>query len=322
MSSFWKGKKVLVTGGAGFIGSHLSKALVKNGAELTISVSSHTSSEKIAKNLGEMRTNNPVVRVDILSQSACDKIVRGHDAIFHMAALDGGTAYKLAYPADIFQQNVQMTLNILESAKKHNLKRVFLMSSIELYPVDAISPMDETILPFERLTDKRFGYAWSKRFLEIAAFFYAKQYDLPIAIARAGNVYGPNDQKDSGRVIPTFIQKIAKGEDVILWGDGQQRRSFLYVSDFVDAAITLSEKYAVCDPVNIASERVISMKELSEMIGRIMKKRIKISYKPAPSNIAEDRIASVEKAKKCISFQEKKNLEDGLSDTVASFIKK
>lgn len=305
MNNFWKGKKVVITGAAGFIGSHVVDELTKKESIVTAVVSPKTNREKIKKNLQLPLKNINIQKADLTKFSDCQKIVKGQDIVLHLAAMDGGKAFKMKHDSEIFTVNTQMALNMLEASSSENITRFLLMSSIEIYS------------PFN------YGYKLSKMAGELAAKMYAEQYGLPIAIARPGNVYGPRDygSGEKQRVIPTFILNCLRGGKIKIWGDGNFKRPFLYVVDLVDALLKLTELYAVCDPVNIVSERTISLRQLARLIGKLSQKEVNLQFNKTGVSEVDDIVVSMEKTKQVISFEERVSLEKGLKETIEYYKK-
>lgn len=325
MKNFWKNKKVLVTGGAGFIGSYVSKELIKRNSQVTIVVSPKTESEHLKRVFGSFLDKITVEKLDLLDFNNFLKATKNQEIVLNFAAMDGGTKFKLEHSAEIFRVNTQIVLNLFESCRINKVDRVLIMSSIDVYPQNAKSPVKEEYANLNNFEKEINGYAWSKRFSEIAAKLYYEQYGLKTAIARGGNVYGVDDYsgKDRGRIAPTFINKAIKGEDIAIWGNKNLKRSFLFISDLSNALLELTEKYAVCNPVNIVSENYTSLYELAKTIVGLTnnKSRIEITQsggKKSAMNIYRGKI-NCQKAKKILHFKELVSLEDGLRKSIQFF---
>lgn len=321
MKNYWQNKKVLVTGAAGFIGSHAVEALLKRGAIVTAAVSKLSSKEKIEQNLGHSKTKITIKKVDLLNFEECLKLVENQQIILNFAALDGGMQFKMKYPAKIFQTNTQITLNILEAARQEKIEKVLLMSSIDVY-----YPTDYVFLKEEKDFSKNMnqtieGYAWAKRFSELAAKMYYKQYGLSIAIARAGNVYGPRDQlsTERGRVIPSFIAQSLEGNDLIVFGNGMQKKSFLYVTDLIHALLLLTETYAIADPVNVAGKNYLTIRELAELVILYMGSNNRIQFNKNVTPPAKQTKVHLGKMKKIIGYKEQVSRKSGLKKTIAYY---
>lgn len=322
MNNFWKHKKVFVSGGAGFVGSHIVDSLIAKGARVTVSVSPLTSEEKVLSNLKQSRSHVAIKRSNLQNSSECLEITKDQDIILHFAAMDGGSAFKKQYPAVIFRTNMQLTLNMLEAAKQNAVERLLLMSSIEVYPDHMHNPVTEADSCFEKgLHEENDGYAWSKRFSEIAAKMFSKEYNLKIAIVRAGNIYGPRDyaSKQKGRVIPTFISQSLHRNKLTIIGDGTMKKSFLYVDDFVRAALNLVEEYPQCEPVNIASSSYITIRDLASLITKLTQNDKKPCFTNSTGQMNVEKIISTDKAQRIIHFTEDISLEEGLLKTIAYY---
>lgn len=320
MSTFWKDKNVLVTGGSGFIGSYVVEELVKAGSHVTILLSPKTPLKKVKMNLLSVFDQIKVKRADLLSQRSAIAAAKGTDVILHFAALDGGRNFKIQNAPLLYKVNSEMGINILESAKKNGVQRLLIISSIEIYPKNVESPITEDQAALEKDSILNEGYPGAKRFIEREAQRYYRDFDIPIAIARLGNTYGPRDHIDEEkrRVIPTFIAQARNNENITLWGDGSQEVSFIHAADLAPNLLKLVERYAVGDPVNLVSSQYISLKELSQEIIQLTKSKSKITYiKDAPI-IKKERKFSSEKAQQKIKFREKISLKKGLKQTIQS----
>lgn len=319
MKSFWKKKKVLVTGGTGFIGSHVVRELVFLESKVTVQVSVSTTDHKLKKNLSGVLSKVKIVYVNLEDEKKCKQIVAHQDIVLHFAGLDGGTAFKKEHTAEIFKVNSKITLNMLEAARVAGVKRFLLTSSTEVYPESAHQPIKESYGFMKGLSENIDGYVWSKRFSEIAAKMYVTQYGMNICIVRPSNLYGPGDHLDKGRVIPTFIEQALLNKPISVWNGGKQKKSFLFISDFVLASLAVVEYYKKFDQLNLAGERYLTIKELGKMIIRATKSKSKIKNIREQDRIFKDRVLSIQKAKNTIGFHENITLEDGLAQTVEYF---
>lgn len=313
MKSFWKNKKVLVTGGTGFVGSYVAKILAEKGADVTVT----TSNTKNNKNTFK---HGKVKIADLTNLQDCLIATKDQEIVFHFAALDGGVSFKKTHPAEMFRANVGMTVNVVEACKENGVERVLLMSSIDIYPKATRSPFQEKYGYRHTTVDDLTGYAWAKLVGEITGSLYKSEYNLQIAIIRAGNIYGPGDyiETERARVIPSFISQALQNKDIHIIGNGDQERSFLYISDFAQAALNAAEFYAIGDPVNVSGTNYISIKRLAEMIIGQVKSSSKIILEKKDMSLPKDRTISVTKAKKKLRFKEHVSLDEGLAETIAS----
>lgn len=316
--NFWENRRVLVTGGAGFIGSHLVDRLVKVG-----------SSVKVVDSLenGSM-SNLPAGEVDFLKgdllepricQTACEDI----DMVYSVAAKVAGVGYNVEHPAEMFYRNAIISLNVLEAARTKDVTRFVVVSSACVYerhpPIP--TPEDHGFVGDPEPTN--LGYGWAKRFAEVQARVYAAEYGMKISIVRPYNAYGPRDHFDPSKahVIPALIHKIFSGlNELVVWGNGLQKRSFVYVSDLVEGLILSAEQYPVPDPVNIGSDEEVSIADLVEMIMKISGKRLRVKFDESKPVGQSRRCADLQKAKRLLGYSPKVSLYEGLSRTIQWYL--
>lgn len=315
-AGFWAGRRVLVTGAGGLIGSWAAEALADAGARVTATVRPGSRPQITP------RSNLVIEACDLESPDACSAVTRGQHAVLSFAHSDGSAEFKRKHPASLFRRNISITLNLLEAGARHGVERLLITSSAEVYsgavPVPAVEAAAFQHLE-ETLGD---GYSWSKRMTEMVAGLYAREHGFHLAIARPSNVYGPRDSFDPerGRVIPTFISRIFSGEPITLWGDGQQIRTFLYVEDFVRGAIDLVERGAHGRAVNFAGTEEISILQLAQLIARLLGREAAIRHDHSKPTGVLRRVLDVTQASRTLQFQPRVRLEEGLRHTIDSFI--
>lgn len=313
---FYKGKKVLVTGGAGFIGSHLVEMLVTRGAEVTVPIRSEDSSRRF---LSEVESEISVVYADLLDSRRCEEITKGQDIVMNLAALVGGIEYNIKHPGSIFRDNIQIFMNVLEAARKANVERFLVTSSACVYPRHCSIPTPETEGFVDRPEPTNEGYGWAKRMEEFLADAYHKEFGMKIAIARPYNAYGPRDNfnPESSHVIPALIKRVIDGENpLVVWGDGSQSRSFLYVTDFARGLMEVCEKYPESDVLNIGADEETTIKQIVEMIVELSGVNTEIKFDTTKPTGQPRRHCDVTKVKEKIGYQAEMSLREGLRNTI------
>lgn len=271
--------KILLTGGAGFIGSHLAESLIKDGHELTVVDNLVTGDkENIAhlQGLSEFR----FIEGSIVDYKLMLKLVTECDCIYHLAAAVG-VKYVVDNPLDSLITNVRGTEIIFELAHVFN-KKVFFASSSEVYGKDAQSPFkehDDRIMG--AVSKSRWGYAFAKGFDEFLAVAYSQQKKLPIIVGRLFNVCGPRQSSSYGMVIPRFIDQALKNQPITVYGDGTQIRSFTYVDDVVNAVKNLMDAPdAQGEIFNIGSSQYVTINDLAGKIKDICASESEIVHVP------------------------------------------
>jgi len=309
---FWKGKKVLITGGTGFIGSHLVDLLVEKGAIVRVTTR-NKNSERTMNNLSESIEKIELLEADLEIPSDCQKAIQDINVVFHLAAIVEESKQQNKKPASVLKNNNLMTLNILEAITKSSVERTTILSSACVYPENIKGLIKEETKLDGNPDESKFAYSWSKRFDEIYAKVFAEQYGLKIGIARPFNVYGPRVKT---HVIPSIILQIMAKNSIIIYGDGQQERSFIYVTDLVKGLLMQSEKYPKTDPINFGSNQNITINELAKKIASVMNKKIKIEHNPSVNPGSLTRLCDTAKAEKIFGFKTETSLEEGLEKTI------
>ncbi|MCA1612636.1 MAG: NAD-dependent epimerase/dehydratase family protein [Acidobacteria bacterium] len=264
---FWGGRRVLVGGGCGFLGSYLTPQLVEAGARVTVVDSLENGSPD---NLRPVAEQVEFVRADLRDPGVCDRVTWGQDVVMNLAARAYGMDYSRAHHGDMLVYNLLCTLNPLEAARRNGVERFLVVSSSCVYPDDAPTPTPEldafTGLP-ERVNE---GYGWAKRVQELAGEYYARDYGMKVTTVRPFNPYGGNyrwTSEDRAHVMPALVKRVLDGEDpLVVWGSGRQRRNFLHASDATRLIMKVVEAGVVATPVNIGYDDDVSIAELVGLI--------------------------------------------------------
>ena len=306
---------IVLTGGSGFIGSHLSKELLKNVENKLIVVDN-----LLTGNLDNIQDlldheNATFIQHDVQDHIEIDEKV---DYVFHLASAASPVAYT-ENPVNTLKAGSLGTINTLGLARKHGAE-YFLASTSEVYGDPLITPQNEEYWGNVNPNGERSMYDEAKRFAEAATATYARSYDIKTKIIRIFNTYGPNMQLNDGRVVTNLIVQALNDEDLTIYGDGSQTRSFSYVSDTVAGIIAMMESnhYEV---FNIGNPYEMTVKELAETILKLTNSKSEIIYKPLPNDDPKQRRPDISKAKEKLNWEPKVDLETGLNTTI-EWIKK
>ncbi|OHB53158.1 MAG: nucleoside-diphosphate sugar epimerase [Planctomycetes bacterium GWF2_50_10] len=310
--------KILITGGAGFIGSHLSQRLLEQGHSVTVIDNLSTGS---LDNIASLRQNPAFTFVydNIRNTSMMGMLIKECDCVYHLAAAVG-VQLIANQPVQTIETNIHGTEVVLETANKFS-KKVFIASTSEVYGKSEKSPFredDDTVLGSTIYS--RWAYAASKAVDEFLALAYHQEYGLPIIIARLFNTVGPRQTGKYGMVIPRFVESALKNEPLTIYGTGTQSRCFCFVGDVIDAITGLMNSPAAPGRVyNIGSTEEITMNDLADRIVRLTgsksTKRL-ISYSEAYGKPFDDmlrRVPSLERIQSVINFQPKTTLDQTLN---------
>ncbi len=299
---------ILVTGGAGFIGSHLVERLIKDD-EVTVMDNFSSGSLENLKNLN----------VNIIHHNVIDKrTLSGFDQIYHLASLASPIFYQ-KNPVETALSNSVGTYNLLVEAQKHK-SRILFTSTSEIYGNPLEHPQKEDYWGNVHTIGIRSCYDESKRLGETLMSDFNREYGVETRIARIFNTYGPRLNSGDGRVVCNFIVSALKNEPITIYGDGKQTRSFCYVSDTVDGLIKLMNSDYM-KPVNIGNPNEMSIMELAKKIKELINSKSEIVFKELPEDDPVRRCPDITKAKEVLGWEPKISLEDGLKRTIEEFKK-
>jgi len=311
----WKDSKILVTGGAGFIGSHLVEKLLDIGSEVYVADNfSRGSRENIAPYLNKIH----LYPVDLTKLENCIKVTKDVDYVFHLAASVGGIQYIKKENVGGLTPSILMNTNMLEAARINDIKRFLFTSSACVYREKSGELnvfKEEDAEPANPATT----YGWAKILGEIQCKAYYFDYGIKCSIVRIFNAYGENENLDPkwSHVIPSLIRKaiLYPKERFVIFGNGKQERAFLYVKDCVDGLLLAMEKIEDADPINLGSEEIISIDELARKIVKLSGKNIKIEYDTSKPQGTRRYCADTTKMKKVLGWTPKTPLNEGLKRT-------
>jgi len=303
--------KILVTGGTGFIGNHLCRELLKNGHYVICLDNNFTGSMNNIKDLMS-HSHFEFIRHDIT-----ESILLEVDQIYHLACPASPKAYQYNAIKTI-KTNILGTMNALGIAKRTKA-RILFSSTSEVYGDPKISPQVEEYWGNVNPIGIRSCYDEGKRVAETLMMEYQRNHNVDIRIARIFNTYGPNMDKNDGRVVSNFINQCLENKDITIYGDGSQTRSFCYVSDTVQGLIQLMNQNETNGPINIGNPYEMTIKELSDECLSLIPTQSKIIYEPLPSDDPMKRQPDISKAKKYLNWEPKIKLKNGLIKTINYF---
>lgn len=316
MGQFWKNKKVLVTGGAGFIGSHVVEKLVARGAKVTILDNLQNGSKE---NLQSIRNDIVLIKGDCMDPAIAIRACRGKDIVMNLAARVGGIEYNRTHQAVMLKDNLCIATSMIEAAIKADVERFLVVSSACVYSKNCSIPTPEAEGFLGEPESTNGGYGWAKRMAEKLGEYYADEYGIKVGIVRPYNCYGPRDHfsVDTSHVVPALIKRILDGNNPLtVWGSGKQSRAFLYVEDLAEGMILSIEKYPLPDPINFGTDEEITIKQLVGMICDAANVSPKIRYDSTKPDGSPRRNSDNKKAQKILEFFPRIDLHTGLSKTI------
>jgi UDP-glucuronate decarboxylase len=305
--------KILVTGGAGFLGSHLCTKLLSMGHEVICVDNYYTGSKR---NIEHLIGNG---NFELIRHDVTFPIYLEVDGIFNLACPASPVHYQ-RHPVQTLKTSVHGAINILGLAKRTGA-RVLQASTSEVYGDPKVSPQIESYWGNVNPIGLRSCYDEGKRAAETLFFDYHREFKIDIRVARIFNTYGPKMAMNDGRVVSNFIIQALKNEDLTVYGDGNQIRSFCYVDDLVDGLIALFFKADIFEPVNLGNPAPINMAMLAQEIIEMTNSRSKLVFKPLPSDDPITREPDISKATDLLGWAPKISREVGLLETIDYFRK-
>ncbi len=303
--SYWSNKKVVVTGGVGFLGNFVIKKLKEHGVtDIFIPT---------------------IEEYDLVDPEAIDRLFKKAmpDVIIHLAAHVGGIGANLEHPAEFFYDNLMMGVQLIHQAWKHNVQKFVAIGTVCAYPKFTPVPFKEDDLWIGYPEETNAPYGLAKKMLLVQSQAYRQQYGFNSIFLLPVNLYGPGDNFNlaSSHVIPALIRKCIeaqeKGEkEVVLWGDGSPTREFLFVEDAAEGIVAAAEKYNGSDPVNLGAGREISIKDLADLIVKLTGFTGKVTWDTTKPNGQPRRCLDTSRAEKYFGFRAQVNFEEGIQRTI------
>ena len=303
--------RILVTGGAGFLGSHLSDRLLEMGHEVVVADNFYTGNKENIAHL----LNNP--RFELIRHDVTFPLYVEVDGIFNLACPASPVQYQ-KNPVQTFKTSVHGAINMLGLAKRTGA-RFLQASTSEIYGDPTISPQTEDYWGNVNPIGIRSCYDEGKRAAETLTFDYHRQFGLDIRVARIFNTYGPRMAADDGRVVSNFIVQALRGEPLTVYGDGSQTRSFCYVSDLIEGLVKLFFKDSVYEPINLGNPTPIKMMELAQEIVSLTESNSKIEFRELPKDDPRQREPNIGKARNLLDWSPEIDRSEGLRKTVEYF---
>jgi len=305
--------KILVTGGAGFVGSHLVDRLIARGDEV-ICIDNFFTGQK--QNIAHLlsRSDFKLIRHDIVEPLKVEV-----DQIYNLACPASPVHYQ-HNPIKTIKTSTVGMVNMLGLAKRLNA-RILQASTSEVYGDPEVHPQPETYWGHVNPLGPRACYDEGKRVAETLCMDYHRQNQVDVRIARIFNTYGPRMHPDDGRVVSNFVMQALTNKDITLYGDGSQTRSFCYVDDLVTGLISLMDQSATIGPINIGNPVETSMKDLAEQIIKLTGSQSKLTHRPLPTDDPQRRQPDTTLAKKHLNWQPQVSLTEGLTKTIDYFSK-
>jgi len=307
--TFWTGKEILVTGGAGFLGTHLLGGLARRGVSAS-QISSPRSSE-----------------LDLRRWEHCVRAVEGKDIVIHLAAKVGGIGFNQQYPGELFYDNAIMGIQLIEAARQEGVEKCVVLGTVCAYPKFTPVPFHEDDLWNGYPEETNAPYGLAKKMLLVQAQAYRQQYGFNAIYLLPVNLYGPGDNFDpaSSHVIPALIRKFVEAVQeespvVEVWGTGSASREFLYVEDAARAVLLATEKYNKPDPVNIGAGKEISIRDLVDIIRREAGFAGEIHWDTRKPDGQPRRCLVTSRAKEEFGFEAVVPFEEGLKRTIAWYL--
>lgn len=298
--TFWRGKRVLVTGGGGFVGRAVVAALLRRGVP---------SSAIVVPRSREC---------DLRVLARCRDAMRGCDVAIHLAAPTGNVAFSGAHPASQYRDCSLINLNVFEAAREAGVAKIVSLGNLLAYPAGAAVPFREGDVFDGPVAAAYQGIALAKRQLIDLSSMYGREFGLRAVTVLGANAYGPHDHFDGehAHVIPSTIAKCCREDDLVVWGDGSPTRDFLFVDDLAEGVVLAAERLDAAAVINVASGTETSIADLVRVIARLCGFSRRIVFDDSKAGGDARRVAAVEAASRLIGFVPRVSIEDGLRRTI------
>jgi nucleoside-diphosphate-sugar epimerase len=312
----WAGRPVLVTGGAGFVGSYLVDDLLAQGAQVRILDDLSTGSTYNLSNASEVE----LIEGDLRDPEVARRSVAGAEVVLHLAARAYGMLRSMEHNPEVLRDNTLMFLNVLDACLGAGVERVLMVSSSCVYPDDAPVPTPELPVNQGLPESVNEGYGWAKRLLEIQSRYVYEKHGLPIAIVRPFNAYGGRYrwQGEGSHVVPSLVKKVLdRNGPVVVWGSGRQARDLLHARDFALGFRLATECAVDCDPINLASGTTVKLIDVVRKVADMAGLEIEIQFDTSKQDGRLRKEADLSRLRqKMPSFRPTVSLEEGLADMV------
>ncbi|MBI4729855.1 MAG: NAD-dependent epimerase/dehydratase family protein [Acidobacteria bacterium] len=316
---FWQGRRVCVTGGAGFVGSHLVELLVEDGAAVTVA---DDLSRGAVSRLASVWADIRFVQVDVGNPEGARTATRRQEIVLNLAAKVTGIEYNRFHHADMFTSNMRIASAMLEAAARGGVGRFLVVSTACIYPHDAAVPTPESEGSRGTPEPTNEGYGWAKRMAEELGRYYSTESSMQIAICRPFNAYGPRDHWDeaTSHVVPALVKRVLDGDNPVeVWGSGEQTRAFLHARDAALGMKLIAERVTSPEPVNIGHDQETSIRELVERILSLTGRSPRVMFDRSRPDGYPRRAADTTRLRAVTGWAPNTDLDAGLTQMIAEF---
>ncbi len=316
LSAFYRDKKVLVTGGAGFVGGYVVEKLVGFGARVRVPVRKSTRLDYIRN----VERDIEIIDADLFEPAHAASAVKGQEIVLHLAAAKGGgIEHSMMHHGSLFRDNMRIAINMIDAVREAPGLRFVSVSSACVYPRDSTMPIPEEDGFRDVPEPTNAGYGWSKRMQEFLATSFAEEFGLDVCVVRPFNTYGPRDDffAEMNHVIPGLITRVVSGENpLVVWGTGKQTRSFLFVKDCALGILLAGARTGVTGPLNLGGNEETSIAELALSISRAAGADLDIRFDTSKPDGQPRRACDTRRAREQLGFEAPTPLQEGLRQAV------
>jgi nucleoside-diphosphate-sugar epimerase len=313
--------KILITGGAGFIGSHFVKRMVNKGYEVTVIDNLERGKFEFLESVINKIT---LVKADLKDYESVKKYFKGQNCVVHLASKVGGIGTYTSKPYDIMSSNITIDSNVLKAVIENKISKYFYASSAHIYPKSLQTTNDSPLIHEDQAypADPELSYGWAKLIGELSIQSATKEYSfLNAAIARFIGIYGPDQDFElkTGSVIPVFSHRAIKYPEVnfSVWGTGKETRSYCYIEDTLDCMELMIDKMNdlnLVGPLNVGKEERVSIAEIAEIVVGISEKNIQVEYDTSKNTVIWGQWCDCKEAKNLLGWEAKTSLEEGIKN--------